>query len=492
MDSTIDFLFRHIKAIVAFLIIGILVAWLVSFFANNSIVFLQVTSESNTPKQATIKANNLKPQTVTIGERMMLVIPRDTVNLSAETDEYSTIISLVPPFIAGNVDLSLTMHAQTNLVSTANTDCAYDNPGYTLSWNCNQPQIDLKKTTYTDSSYPSQSFIDLTGDYLEYAKRYGNGFLALSASEGVDVTYTDLSKGDAEPERIPLDDAKFSYEYTILLVDSIRSNNFLILDQKSLDYEYYEGGLGQLVRSGKLPDNLKTPEKGSVAYTFQDGVVQRYSGISSDDTDDHSGADNSSIKGSVARYTLATGTSEPTVDIGTMKCSNVAITKTTIACHDRDIVQIYARSNLKKPILSVSAVSATFSLGDELYVVQESSILRYDASSKNLTAVFKIHDRAIASTYLHNGTIYVSAWFTYPDSRQTRLLYSIDPSKKEDNSAIIKNYPFEIPDTLAYGMDYHNGTIYVKLIDNNELNKTAAKDLLRSKGLLDSTRQLFF
>lgn len=492
MDILINFIFRHLKSIVTAGIVLLIIGWSVSFFLSNSIIFLRVDTEVLSVKEATIRTNNLKPQKIATGGRVMIVIPRDSLNISAESDELSTLQPITPPLIAGNVDIKLKKHAKVTLTSTANTDCVYDRPAFTISWNCDLPDTDIKKTSYSDNHYPSQSYFDLSGTPIQYAKRYKDGLIGIYPAESLSVAYLDFTSGDMSMKNTALDNNKFTLEYTLLLVDVMDARDFVVFDQKSLEFAYYRDSFDQPITIGRLPEEFTANEKGSVEYTLENGILTRFSGTSSDDIDDHSGSKSEPIKNKILNYSFRDKRSGASTELGSLLCSNVLASGSVIACHDRDIVRFYDTANLSKPLLSVSAVSDIRKLGTDIILTQQSVIYRYDTNSRSLHAVMKLSNRAVASTYIHDSKLHASVWHTFQDSRQTRLLYMIDPGSYEETSTLVKNYPFDIKDTVAYGMDYHDGTIYTMLTNNSDFNRNTIRQQLQSKGLLDTTRQLFF
>ncbi len=494
MEDIIRFVIRHRIIVSIIFVIIIFVAWLVSFFLSNSLILLTVTSDtSRSGSSVRVEVDDKYINTVISSETSLITIPRSSNYISVSTNEYSTLTNLDVPLFIDSKDINLKPHQATSLANTSGNDCYYQRGSDVISWQCNALEFNVRKTSYSSESFPLQSSVDLGDQYLEYAQKYRDGFLALSNLDGIGVNYVDLS-GD-KPAITTVDlGVDYIYETTQVIVDSKNSDNFVVLDNQTLKYSFYKDDLTKPYRSGRLPSNFKLVDSSSLRMSLEDSLLSGYIGYSSDNLDDHSVTDKSlktSQSAKLATYSLDESKLVSQKQVDDLSCENIVTTNKSLACIDRDIVSIYRADKLSDPILRLANSSQIFSYGGEIYVSQKSSIYKYDDATNSLNAVFKVANRSIASSYINNGKLYVSAWYTYPDDRQRTLAYQVDLAKTGKNPAIVKAFPFDISVDLAYGSDVYGKNIYVRLIDDNSDNQSKVRQILKSANVLDDYRLVF-
>lgn len=494
MEEVIRFVVRHRITVSIFTVIIIFIIWLISFFISNSLLLVTVDSDDiDGGTSVKIAVDDIHVADVGITDTKLVTIPRGSSYISASTSEYSTLTGIESPLFIGRQDIKLKPHQSTSLVDTSGNNCYYQRGSDILSWQCGELEFNVRKTSYSSESFPLQSSVDLGDQYLEYTQKYRDGFLALSNLDGIGVSYVDLS-GD-KPAITTVDlGVDYIYETTKVVVDSKNSNNFVVLDSQTLKYSFYKDDLTKPYRSGRLPSNFKLVDNASLHILLEDSLLSGYIGYSSDNQDDHSATDKSpkhKQSAKLATYSLDESKLVSQKQVDDLNCENIVTTDKSLACIDRDIVSIYRADKLSDPILRLANSSQIFSYGGEIYVSQKSSIYKYDNATNSLNAVFKVANRSIASSYINNGKLYVSAWYTYPDDRQRTLAYQVDLAKTGKNPAIVKVFPFDISVDLAYGSDVYGKNIYVRLVDDNSDNQSKVRQILKSANVLDDYRLIF-
>lgn len=492
MENIIRFVINHRTLVAVSSVLIILLAWFISFFIANSLMLITIKSDVVSGTEAiSIKIDDKTVSTTTIGSQVLLTIPRSSTYISAQSSENSVLTSLDVPAFFGQLELNLKPSNTVAIGDTSGNNCYQRNQSNTVSWQCGELEFDVRKTSYSNDSYPLQSSIDTDDQYLEYAERYKDGFIAISNLDGIGIHYVDLSSANINKTSLNLNE-DYVYETVEVVVDKQNSNNFIIFDKSSLSYQFYQDSVSTPTKSGRLPSQFKSEANISNTFSLESGKLTFYSGQSTDNIDNHSSDSNKhSIEGRVVSYDIQTSKLSSTHKLGKIICQDVAVSSDSLACIDRSQVDIYRLNNLSTPILSLSNGYSVFSHRDSLYVAQDSSIYKYDSSENTLDSIFKISNRNIASSYIRNGTLYVSAWYTTPDGRQDTIAYEVDLTSFSKNSNIIKNFPLNISQDIAYGSDIRGDTIYIMLIDDNSEHRNQVRNLLDKKGLSKDYRLVF-
>lgn len=490
ISSIIEFSIRNIKKIIIIVLLILVLVWLIVFFSVNSIVLLTAkTSYTATESNAALILNSLATRDITLNTKNILVIPKNTITLTVKTSQSATIVPVNIPFVFGSIDINLKPLKSTSYIATTNRNCYLKKPQKTYLWNCNKQSIDIQTVHYETTRYPyyTLSNVDLS-DY-QYATNYNEGFIALHLSNNFDVEYYNVF--DQSISKLNIGD-KFTYTYTQVVVDTEKPKDFVVFDINSLQYKYYTDG--NLATNGTLPETFKTIDNDSMSFSLNNGDLTVYRGVSSDDLDNHSG-DKVKSDGRIEVFSLRTAKSISADDISNLTCSQAYRIRNYIACLDRDVTQIYKRSEYTTPILSLKNTSSLHLHRSLIYITQGDSLYEFNPESMptSLNAVYRLHDRSIANVMLRDNEAIITSWTTYKDSSQLQSIYltSLDTAQQAVKPEL-DNLPLNLPDTLVYGSEVTESTIYIMLIENNQQNRDKVMKILQNAHVTNRRKILFF